>query len=55
MQKSQAVLIRPGAIRVSEVGSEVVEVLDFTGSRVVEMSLSYGYLIVATHNQVNEP
>lgn len=36
----------------SDVSSEVIEELDFSGGRVVEMSLAFGYLVAATHNQV---
>lgn len=50
--RRQAVLVSPFKIKVSDVGSEVVEELDFSGGRVVEMSLGFGYLVAATHNQV---
>lgn len=50
--RRQAVLVSPGKIRVSDVSSEVIEELDFSGGRVVEMSLGFGHLVVATHNQV---
>lgn len=43
----------PEKIRVSDVSSELVEDLDFPGSRVVEMSLAFGHLVVATQNQVS--
>lgn len=49
----QAVLVNPGKVRVSDVGSDVIEELDFSGSRVVEMSLGFGYLLAATHNQAS--
>lgn len=48
----QAVLVSPSKIKVSDVGSDVVEDLDFSGGRVVEMSLGFGHLVAATHNQV---
>lgn len=48
----KAVLVSPGKIRVSDVGSEAIEKLDFSGSRVVEMSIGFGHLVAATHNQV---
>lgn len=48
----QAVLVSPGKIRVSDVGSDVIEELDFSGDRVVEMALGFGHLVAATHNQV---
>ncbi|CAM9807667.1 unnamed protein product, partial [Ectocarpus sp. 8 AP-2014] len=48
----EAVLVSPFKIKVSDVGSEVVEELDFSGGRVVEMSLGFGHLVAATHNQV---
>lgn len=48
----QAVLVSPEKIRVSDVSSEVVEELDFSGGRVIEMSLAFGHLVAATHNQV---
>lgn len=48
----KAGLVSAGKIRVSDVGSDVVEYLDFSGGRVVEMSLGFGYLLAATNNQV---
>ena len=42
----------PSKIKISDVGSDVVEDLDFSAGRVVEMSLAFGYLVAATHNQV---
>ncbi|CAB1104304.1 unnamed protein product [Ectocarpus sp. CCAP 1310/34] len=48
----EATLVSPFKIKVSDVGSEVVEELDFSGGRVVEMSLGFGHLVAATHNQV---
>ncbi|CAM9682340.1 unnamed protein product [Pylaiella littoralis] len=48
----EAVLASPFKIKVSDVGSDVVEELDFSGGRVVEMSLGFGHLVAATHNQV---
>lgn len=52
---AQAVLASPFKIKVSDVGSDVVEELDFSsGGRVVEMSLAFGHLVAATHNQVRE-
>ncbi|CAM9692177.1 unnamed protein product, partial [Laminaria digitata] len=48
----EAVLVAPGKIRVSDISSEVVEELDFSGTRVIEMSLAFGHLVAATHNQV---
>ena len=51
--RRQAVLVAPGKIRVSDISSEVVEDLDFSGTRVIEMSLGFGHLVAATHNQVS--
>ncbi|CAN0116063.1 unnamed protein product, partial [Hapterophycus canaliculatus] len=49
----EAVLASPFKIKISDVGSDVVEELDFSsGGRVVEMSLAFGHLVAATHNQV---
>eukprot|EP00752_Nemacystus_decipiens_P011443 g10162.t1 len=48
----EAVLVSPSKIKVSDVGSDVVEELDFSACRVVEMSLAFGHLLAATHNQV---
>lgn len=45
-------LVSPSKIKVSDVGSDVVEDLDFSGGRVVEMSLAFGHLVAATHSQV---
>lgn len=45
-------MVAPGKIRVSDISSEVVEELDFSGARVIEMSLGFGHLVAATHNQV---
>lgn len=50
----QAVLVSPSKIKVSDVGTDVVEDLDFSGGRVVEMSLGFGHLVAATQNQVHE-
>lgn len=47
-------LASPFKIKVSDVGSDVVEELDFSGGRVVEMSLGFGHLVAATHNQVRD-
>lgn len=47
-------LVSPSKIKVSDVGSDVVEDLDFSGGRVVEMSLGFGHLVAATQNQVHE-
>lgn len=46
-------MVAPGKIRVSDISSEVVEELDFSGTRVIEMSLGFGHLVAATHNQVS--
>lgn len=51
----QAVLVNPAKIRVSDIGSDMVEDLDFSAGSVVEMSLGFGHLLAATHNQVSSP
>ncbi|CAM9606713.1 unnamed protein product [Chrysoparadoxa australica] len=47
----EAILTDSKTIRVQDVGSETCEELDFPRDRVVEMSLGYGHLVVATATQ----
>lgn len=48
----QAVLVSPSKVKVSDASSDVVEDLDFSTGTVIEMSLAFGHLVAATHNQV---
>jgi len=50
-QGIEAVLIEPKKIRIQDISSEIYEDLSFPRDRVVEMSLGFGQLVVATSTQ----